>query len=68
VQSAGCGFRLTAELMKEEFYRAGPVLHLTTRMAGFRCWIVRGSSGAPCECYAVVKKEYDRLLPDRLAA
>jgi hypothetical protein len=21
-----------------------------------------------CECYAVVKKEYDRLLPDRLAA
>ena len=20
-----------------------------------------------CECYAVVKKEYDRLLPDRLA-
>ena len=21
-----------------------------------------------CECYAVVKKEYDRLLPQRLAA
>jgi hypothetical protein len=21
-----------------------------------------------CECYAAVKKEYDRLLPDRLAA
>jgi hypothetical protein len=21
-----------------------------------------------CECYAVVKKEYDRLLPERLAA
>jgi Mn-dependent DtxR family transcriptional regulator len=21
-----------------------------------------------CECYSVVKKEYDRLLPDRLAA
>ena len=20
-----------------------------------------------CECYAVVKKEYDRLLPDRVA-
>jgi hypothetical protein len=28
VQSAGGGFRLTAQLMKEEFYRAGPVLHL----------------------------------------
>jgi hypothetical protein len=21
-----------------------------------------------CECYAVVKKEYDRLLPDKLGA
>jgi Mn-dependent DtxR family transcriptional regulator len=21
-----------------------------------------------CECYAVVKKEYDRLLPDRIAS
>jgi hypothetical protein len=21
-----------------------------------------------CECYAVVRKEYDRLLPDKLAA
>ena len=21
-----------------------------------------------CECYAVVKKEYDRLLPDKLAS
>src|ERR1700719_4441655 len=31
VQSAGGGFRLTAELMKEEFYRAGPVLHLLLR-------------------------------------
>src|SRR6202140_3450171 len=28
VQSAGAAFRLTAPLMKEEFYRAGPVLHL----------------------------------------
>src|SRR6202049_1462657 len=31
VQSAGVGFRLTAKLMKEEFYRAGPVLHLLDR-------------------------------------
>jgi Mn-dependent DtxR family transcriptional regulator len=22
----------------------------------------------PCECYAVVKKEYDRLLPQKLVA
>jgi CRP-like cAMP-binding protein len=30
-QSAGGAFRLTAELMKEEFYQAGPVLHLLLR-------------------------------------
>ena len=27
----------------------------------------RGIENRSCECYAVVKKEYDRLLPDRLA-
>jgi CRP-like cAMP-binding protein len=31
VQSAGQGFRLSAEAMKEEFDRAGPVLHLLLR-------------------------------------
>jgi len=31
VQSAGLGFRLKADLMKEEFNRAGPVLHLLLR-------------------------------------
>jgi hypothetical protein len=31
VQSAGQGFRLKANLMKEEFNRAGPVLHLLLR-------------------------------------
>jgi CRP-like cAMP-binding protein len=28
----------------------------------------RGLEERTCECYAVVKKEYDRLLPDKLAA
>jgi CRP-like cAMP-binding protein len=27
-----------------------------------------GLEGRTCECYAVMKKEYDRLLPDRVAA
>ena len=27
-----------------------------------------GLEARTCECYAVVKKEYDRLLPDRLAS
>src|SRR5271156_4505053 len=31
VQSAGKGFRLKAQLMKDEFNRAGPVLHLLLR-------------------------------------
>ena len=138
VQSAGEGFRLSAEAMKEEFDRAGPVLHLLLRytqalitqmaqtavcnrhhsldqqlcrwlllsldrlagnelvmaqrlianMLGVRregvtegalklqeAGLIRYTRGRitvlnrpglekrTCECYAVVKKEYDRLLP-----
>ena len=143
VQSAGGAFRLTAQLMKEEFNRAGPVLHLLLRytqalitqmVQTAACnrhhsldqqlcrWLllsldrlqgtemvmtqelIANMLGVPrqgatesalqlhnaglidytrgriqvldreglekrtCECYAVVKKEYERLLPDRLAA
>ncbi len=138
VQSAGQGFRLQAQSMKEEFNRAGPVLHLLLRytqalitqmaqtavcnrhhtldqqlcrwlllsldrlhgnelvmtqelianMLGVRregvtegalklqhAGLIQYSRGRitvldrkglehrTCECYAVVKKEYDRLLP-----
>ncbi len=140
VQSAGLAFRLRANLMLEEFNRAGPVLHLLLRytqalitqmaqtavcnrhhsldqqlcrwlllsmdrlpsnelvmtqelianMLGVRregvteaagrlqadglisyrrghiCVLDRaGLEQRTCECYAVVKKEYDRLLPER---
>ncbi|MDB5953742.1 Crp/Fnr family transcriptional regulator [Ramlibacter sp.] len=143
VQSAGRGFRLEAQAMKNEFNRAGPVLHLLLRytqalitqmaqtavcnrhhsldqqlcrwlllsldrlqgselrmtqelianMLGVRregvteaalklqaAGVIRYSRGhitvldrpalehRTCECYAVVKKEYDRLLPARKAA
>jgi CRP-like cAMP-binding protein len=143
VQSAGQGFRLRAHVMKEEFNRAGPVLHLLLRytqalitqmaqtavcnrhhsldqqlcrwlllsldrlsgnelvmtqelianMLGVRregvtegalklqkAGLIRYARGhitvldraglevATCECYAVVKKEYDRLLPVRFAS
>lgn len=143
VQSAGGAYRLTARLMKEEFDRGGPVLHLflrytqaliTQMVQTAACnrhhsldqqlcrWLllsldrlqgtdmvmtqaliahmlgvplVGATEGAlklqtaglidytqgrirvldrgalekrTCECYAVVKKEYARLLPDRLAA
>ena len=138
VQSAGQGFRLKAQSVKEEFNRAGPVLHLLLRytqalitqmaqtavcnrhhtldqqlcrwlllsmdrlegnelmmtqelvanMLGVRregvtegaiklqqAGLIRyarghitvldreGLEARTCECYAVVKKEYDRLLP-----
>jgi CRP-like cAMP-binding protein len=142
VQSAGQGFRLRERVMKDEFNRAGPVLHLLLRytlalitqmsqtavcnrhhtldqqlcrwlllsldrlqgndlvmtqelianMLGVRREGVTGAAGSlqaagliryarghitvldrsglekrTCECYAVVKKECDRLLPDKLA-
>jgi CRP-like cAMP-binding protein len=142
VQSAGHGFRLQANTMKQEFDRAGPVLHLflrytqalITQMAQTAVcnrhhtldqqlcrWLLLSLDRLPgnelvmtqelianmlgvrregvtegalklqlaglisyarghitvldreglekrsCECYAVVKKEYDRLLPNELA-
>jgi len=142
VQSAGKGYRLRAQIMKEEFNKAGPVLHLLLRytqalitqmsqtavcnrhhsldqqlcrwlllsldrlqgnelvmtqelignMLGVRregvtegalklqhAGLIRYARGhitvldrnglekRSCECYAVVKKEYDRLLPAKLA-
>lgn len=142
VQSAGVGYRLRAQAMKDEFNRAGPVLHLLLRytqalitqmtqtavcnrhhsldqqlcrwlllsldrlqgdelvmtqelianMLGVRregvteaahklqdqglIRYVRGHitvlsrarlEQRSCECYAVVKKEYDRLLPEKMA-
>ena len=142
VQSAGHGYRLNAQTMKDEFNRAGPVLHLLLRytqalitqmaqtavcnrhhtldqqlcrwlllsldrlqgndlmmtqelianMLGVRregvteaalklqkVGLIRYTRGhisvldragleqRTCECYAVVKNEYDRLLPEKLA-
>ncbi len=142
VQSAGQGFRLKAQVMKDEFNKSGPVLHLLLRytqalitqmaqtavcnrhhsldqqlcrwlllsldrlrdnelvmtqelianMLGVRRegvtegalklqqdGLIRYSRGhitvlnrgalerRTCECYAVVKREYDRLLPSTLA-
>ncbi len=142
VQSAGHGLRLPAQAMKDEFNRAGPVMHLMLRytqalitqmaqtavcnrhhsldqqlcrwlllsldrlpgtelqmtqelianMLGVRregvtaaalslqqAGLIRYARGRisvldrpgleqrTCECYAVVKREYDRLLPDRAA-
>jgi len=142
VQSAGLGLRLKAQILKDDFNRAGPVLHLLLRytqalitqmaqtavcnrhhsldqqlcrwlllsldrlegkelvmtqelianMLGVRregvtegalklqqAGLIRYARGhisvldrdglqkRTCECYAVVKKEYDRLLPEKPA-
>ncbi len=142
VQSAGYGYRLKSKVIKQEFERSGPVMHLLLRytqalitqmaqtavcnrhhtldqqlcrwlllsldrlggnelmmtqelianMLGVRregvteaavklqhAGLIHYSRGhisvldrpglekRTCECYAVVKKEYDRLLPDRVA-
>ncbi len=142
VQSAGKGYRLAAQLVKKEFHKAGPVIHLLLRytqalitqmaqtagcnrhhsldqqlcrwlllsldrlqgnelvmtqelianMLGVRregvtegasklqkAGLIKYARGhinvldrqglerRSCECYAVVKKEYDRLLPAKLA-
>lgn len=142
VQSAGEGFRLKAQVLKDEFQRAGPVMHVLLRytqalmtqmtqtavcnrhhsldqplcrwlllsldrlqgdelvmtqelianMLGVRregvtvaalnlqaAGLIRYARGRitvvnreglekrTCECYAVVKKEYDRLLPAEMA-
>ena len=142
VQSAGEGYRLPAQVMKQEFERSGPVLHLLLRytqalitqmaqtavcnrhhsldqqlcrwlllsmdrlygnelvmtqelianMLGVRregvtegalklqkAGLIKyarghitildrpGLEARTCECYAVVKKEYDRLLPEKMA-
>lgn len=142
VQSAGVGFRLKAQRLKDEFDKAGPALHLLLRytqalitqmtqtaacnrhhsldqqlcrwlllsldrlhgnelvmtqelianMLGVRregvteaalklqaAGLIKYARGhisvldrqglemRSCECYAVVKKEYDRLLPDKIA-
>jgi CRP-like cAMP-binding protein len=142
VQSAGQGFRMKSAAMKDEFNRAGPVLHLLLRytqalitqmaqtavcnrhhsldqqlcrwlllsldrLAGIELVMTQelianmigvrregvtesalklqhaglisysrgrimvldraGLERRTCECYAVVKKEYDRLLPDTLS-
>ena len=60
VQSAGKGFRLPANIMKAEFDRAGLIRYARGRI---KILDRKGLEGRVCECYAVVKGEYDRLLP-----
>jgi CRP-like cAMP-binding protein len=69
VQSAGGGFRLKAQLMKDEFNRAGPVLHLLLRYT--QALITQMSQTAVCNRHHSLDQQLCRWLLlslDRLRA
>jgi CRP-like cAMP-binding protein len=60
VQSAGIGFRLKAQIMKNEFYRAGPVLHLLLRYT--QALITQMSQTAVCNRHHTLDQQLCRWL------
>ena len=60
VQSAGQGFRLKAELMKEEFDKGGPVMHLLLRYT--QALITQMSQTAVCNRHHTLDKQLCRWL------
>src|ERR1700674_3027389 len=69
VQSAGLGFRLKAQLMKDEFNRAGPVLHLLLRYT--QALITQMAQTAVCNRHHKLDQQLCRWLLlslDRLQA
>jgi CRP-like cAMP-binding protein len=60
VQSAGHGFRLSAKLMKTEFDRAGPVLHLLLRYT--QALITQMSQTAVCNRHHSLDQQLCRWL------
>jgi CRP-like cAMP-binding protein len=60
VQSAGHGFRLEAQLMKDEFNRAGPVLHLLLRYT--QALITQMSQTAVCNRHHTLDQQLCRWL------
>jgi CRP-like cAMP-binding protein len=60
VQSAGSGFRLAAQLMKDEFHRAGPALHLLLRYT--QALITQMSQTAVCNRHHTLHQQLCRWL------
>jgi CRP-like cAMP-binding protein len=60
VQSAGHGFRLKANIMKEEFNRAGPVLHLFLRYT--QALITQMAQTAVCNRHHTLDQQLCRWL------
>src|SRR6202023_2619406 len=60
VQSAGEGFRLRAQMMKDEFNRAGPVLHLLLRYT--QALITQMAQAAVCNRHHSLDQQLCRWL------
>ncbi len=60
MQSAGYGYRLTAKLLKQEFNRAGPVLHLLLRYT--QALITQMTQTAVCNRHHSVEQQLCRWL------
>jgi len=60
VQSAGFGYRLPAQLLKKEFNRAGPVLHLLLRYT--QALITQMTQTAVCNRHHSVEQQLCRWL------
>src|ERR1700720_2692738 len=60
VQSAGMGFRVRAQMMKEEFERGGPVLHLLLRYT--QALITQMSQTAVCNRHHTIDQQLCRWL------
>ncbi len=60
VQSAGHGFRLKAQLLKDEFNRAGPLMHLLLRYT--QALITQMSQTAVCNRHHTVHQQLCRWL------
>ena len=60
VQSAGYGYRLKAQLLKQEFNRAGPVLHLLLRYT--QALITQMAQTAVCNRHHSVEQQLCRWL------
>lgn len=69
VQSAGCGYKLKAQLLKDEFNRAGPVMRLLLRYT--QALITQMSQTAVCNRHHTIEQQLCRWLLlslDRLAS
>ena len=64
VQSAGHGFQIGAQAIRDEFERPGPVRHLLLRY--MQVLLTQASQSAVCNRYHVIEQQLCRFLLERL--